>query len=89
MKDQQKLLQDNLLEAMQEQYQTRVARLEQDLLKLEQDRQKDVGKSGLSQINRTKIEEQYKTKQKDLEKQVNVLKQKEKDAVQKQKQFEM
>lgn len=78
IKEQHKKLSSNLLEAMRNEYHKKIANFQSEMLALEQERQEQIRKADNVQ-QKTRLEEVYKKKLKELEDKVNLAKNKEKE----------
>lgn len=80
IKEQQNQMQKELIDLMKNQYQQKVQELTDEMSKLEAAKTTTMkSKGGVSDLEKRKIEDQFKAKQKDLERQLNVAKSKEKE----------
>lgn len=78
IKESQSQMQHDLIDLMKNQYQQKVLELTNEITQLEHQKCQSLGKSQISQNERKKIEEQFKAKQRELENQLKLFKEKNK-----------
>lgn len=78
IKDSHNMLQNNLLEAMKNEYHKKIQQLDNEMRMMEKEKNESMKKAE-NPMQKSKLEDQYKKKMKELEDQLNGLKQKDRE----------